>query len=163
VTVDQEIALWAMFGQWAGAIATGVGLLLIWRQVRDGSRAADATALNHTYRAYSDELKSFALARTSENPADSNNGFYSLLNFLETQAAAVNGHLYGAVSDEIVRDLLRSVVADIESYPAWHSVIAAGVDSPDTYKHFRQFCQQERKKIDAIRNGRAAGEKAGSD
>ena len=154
MTPDQ-VAFWAMVGQWVGSIGTVIALGAVGAQVRQASRAADATTLGAVHQALSNELTNFTAARAVEGqPQAVINAFYSLVNFLELQAAAVNGRLNGSVSREIVSDLIKSAVADIEEFPAWNDVIQAGVDSPKTYAHLRLFCERNRREINEIKRHR---------
>jgi hypothetical protein len=144
-----------MIGQWVGGLGTVVGLFVVAWQVRQTSRATDATTLSNVFLSFSNELKNFTAARgNNEKPEEVANAFYSLLNFLETQAAAINGKLYGSVSRKLVTDLLCSAVADSEEIAAWNDAISAGVDSPNTYLELRRFCERERHIIIAIKQHR---------
>lgn len=147
---DQDWTIVAAIGQAASAIIAAVTLPLIFWQVRESRKAADLQSLETFFANTLERESAFVRAATQEEKSQA---FTEYLNFLECQAAALNGCILPKVSRELVRDKVVDALALIEAQSAWHAELEKAILTPNTFTNLTTFIQRNRKNINQAKAG----------
>ncbi len=105
---DQDWSIVAAIGQAASAVIAAITLPMIFWQVREARKAADLQSLETFFANTLERESAFLRAATQD---DKLQAFAEYLNFLECQAAALNGGILPKVSRELVRDKVIDALA----------------------------------------------------
>ncbi|GAN50835.1 hypothetical protein ME121_4892 [Methylobacterium sp. ME121] len=147
---DQDWSIVAAIGQAASAVIAAITLPLIFWQVREARKAADLQSLE-TFFANTLERESTFLRATIQD--DKFQAFAEYLNFLECQAAALNGGILPKVSRELVRDKVIDALALIEAQSGWHAELEKAILTPNTFTNLTKFIRGHRKDINKAKVG----------
>lgn len=147
---EQEWTIVAAIGQAASAGIAAITLPLIFWQVREARKAADLQSLE-TFFANTLERESAFVRATNQD--EKLQAFTEYLNFLECQAAALNGGILPKVSRELVRDKVVDSLALIEAQKAWHTELEKAILTPNTFTNLTKFIRRHRKAINHAKAG----------
>lgn len=149
---DKQWSAISALGTIAQAVTALLGLLFVGTQIRQARRTGDLQSLQEFLRATKDHEHALINASNDEHREK---GFYEFINFLEIQAAALQGNLFSSVTRKIVREKIRDSVAVIEDIEPWMAKLDAAISSDTTFEHLRDFCKRERRHIDRVKRARA--------
>ncbi len=135
-------------GTAAAAVIAALGLGFVGLQIREARKSSDIQALSEFLRGATEREEALLVA---QDDAARKRAFLEFANFLEVQAAALNGNLYPRVTREIVREKLWDSLAVIESAEPWFDELMAAKSSPTTFKHLLRFRKKERRRIDKVK------------
>lgn len=147
---DQDWSIVAAIGQAASAVIAAITLPLIFWQVREARKAADLQSLETFFANTLERESAFLCAATQD---DKFQAFAEYLNFLECQAAALNGGILPKVSRELVRDKVIDALALIEAQSGWHAELEKAILTPNTFTNLTKFIRRHRKEINHAKVG----------
>ncbi|MBM3552584.1 MAG: hypothetical protein FJX45_12655 [Alphaproteobacteria bacterium] len=133
-------------GQWASAAITLVGFLFVVRQIGIASKTADLQALQEFVRSAT-EREACLLGADSDQSKQQ--AFIEFLNFLEMNAAALNGNLFPRTTRSIAVDKLCTSIVVIQEAPSWHKQFSQAVTASTTFAELAKFMKGQRKSIAA--------------
>lgn len=143
---NEEWAIAAAAGQVVAAATAVVALFFVGVQIRVARQTADLQALQEFLRSATERE---ACLRDSETDHKKQQAFWEFLNFLEVNAAAVNGGLFHHVSRSIVVDKLCTSIAVIQENAEWHDQFHQAVTASTTFAELAKFMKRERQTIEA--------------
>jgi len=136
----------AAVGQIIAAAAAVIGLVFVGLQVRAAKRATDLRNLQGFVNSTIERENAFLNAEGNHKKEQA---FVELLNFLEINAAAVNGNLLPSVSRKIVRDSLINSVAAIQLEPFWAAQFVNAIRTVATFEELVRFMSTHKNQIAA--------------
>jgi chorismate mutase len=140
-----EIA--AAVGQVVAAVSSVAGLFFVGVQIRSARKVADIKTLQEFNRGTQE--RELALLNAQDN-IRKEQAFVELLNFLEVNAAALNGNSFPPISRRIVKDSLATSIAAIQIEPAWAGKFSDAIRTISTFEELGLFMRREKKSIQAI-------------
>lgn len=141
---NEEWAIAAAAGQVVAAGAAVLALLFVGVQIRVARKTADLQALQEFVRSATEREARLRSASDQEKQQ----AFFEFLNFLEMNAAAVNGGLFHNKSRAMVIDKLCTSIVVIQENPAWHPHFVEAVMTATTFSDLQKFMERERKTIE---------------
>jgi hypothetical protein len=148
---DHDWTVVAAAGQAVAAVASVAALFFVGFQIRMARKTADLQALQEFLRSTADHERRLLDAKEGEI----DRAFFELLNFLETNAAALNGGLYHRVSGRMVSEKLRDSVALIQG-AHWHAKFEQAITTDTTLCELAIFMKRNRRAIARVVEMRAA-------
>lgn len=133
-------------GQWASAVIALAGFLFVGRQISIAGKTADLQALQEFVRSATERE---ACLLDADSDQRKQQAFIEFLNFLEMNAAALNGDLFPLTTRSMVIDKLCTSVVVIQEAPSWHQQFSQAVMASTTFAELVKFMKRERKTIAA--------------
>lgn len=127
------------------ASASIAALFFVGVQIRIARRTADLQALQEFVKSAAERE---ACLLNADTDAKRQQAFFEFLNFLEMNAAAVNGALFHEMIRTIAIDKLCTSIAVIQVNSAWHDKLNDAITASTTFEELTKFMRRERKTIE---------------
>jgi hypothetical protein len=142
-TEDWTVA--AAAGQVVAAAAAITTLFFVGVQIRIARKTADLQALQEFVKSAAERE---ACLLSADTDAKKQQAFFEFLNFLEMNAAAVNGDLFHGKSRTIAVDKLCTSIAVIQEHSAWRDKFNHAITASTTFEELAKFMRCQRKVIE---------------
>ena len=144
---NEDWTIAAAAGQIVAAVAAVIGLFFVGFQVKVARKTADLQALQEFVRS---AMEREACLINADAEQKKQQAFFEFLNFMEMNAAAINGDLFHNKTRSLAVEKLCTSIVVIQANPAFHDHFCQAVTNSTTFDELGKFMKRERKTITVL-------------